>query len=255
MRKSPISESSNCAGSIQAVGCAPSTSIRLAWRMACGPKRAPLRLVVPISSGMPAMEIAASRSRRPIPRNEGGTAKVGNSLAMTFRRFPTSCRPGSPGAVVTRTQDLRALTGAPCCASGPRGRPVRPPAAGTACAGRRTAPRRPAPCRCSRWRGRPAAPDIAGDDLGERDAVHGAGHDDVAEHQADPVVALQRAERVGRVLRAQRAVAELLDQRGGHLGDLGVVLDDEHGPLPRRDRMRLGRLSRPGLGCAWLRGR
>ena len=84
IRKSPISDSINFETLIHAVGCAPSTSIRLAWRMACGPKRAPLRLVVPISSGMPAIEIAASRSRRPNPRNPGGTAKVGGSLAILF---------------------------------------------------------------------------------------------------------------------------------------------------------------------------
>jgi hypothetical protein len=53
--KSPISATDKAAGSIQERGWAPSTSMRLACRIACGPPRAPLRLVVPISSGTPAM--------------------------------------------------------------------------------------------------------------------------------------------------------------------------------------------------------
>jgi hypothetical protein len=48
--------------------------MRLACRIAAGPNRVPLRFEVPISKGMPAIEIAAARSRRSIPRNVGATA-------------------------------------------------------------------------------------------------------------------------------------------------------------------------------------
>ena len=41
MRKSPISARSRAAGSRQIAGCSPSTSMRLAWRIAAGPNRAP----------------------------------------------------------------------------------------------------------------------------------------------------------------------------------------------------------------------
>ena len=58
-------------------GWAPSTSMRLARRIAAGPSRAPVRLVVPISSGMPATVKAAARSVRARPRNPAGVAKVG----------------------------------------------------------------------------------------------------------------------------------------------------------------------------------
>src|SRR3981081_2264176 len=72
--------------------------------MACGPKRAPLRLVVPISSGMPAIEIAAP-SRRPIPRKPGGTAKVGTSLAIVLSLHPPRC-----GTVSTYDPPLRSAS-------------------------------------------------------------------------------------------------------------------------------------------------
>src|SRR5579875_275156 len=51
--------------------------MRLAWRIAAGPKRAPGRLEVARSNGMPAMTIAASRSLRSRPRKLGRVAKVG----------------------------------------------------------------------------------------------------------------------------------------------------------------------------------
>jgi hypothetical protein len=69
-----MSASGMVAGSTQCRGCAPSVSIRLACRIADGPKRAPLLLVVPRSSGMPATQIGAARSLRATPRNVGGTA-------------------------------------------------------------------------------------------------------------------------------------------------------------------------------------
>ena len=68
------------AGSTQNSGCAPSVSMRLARRMACGPSRAPARLVVPISSGTPATTKSASRSLRVTPRKPGGIANVGVSV-------------------------------------------------------------------------------------------------------------------------------------------------------------------------------
>ena len=48
-RKSPMSATDSAAGSIRQPGWSPSTSMRLACRMAAGPKRAPLRLVTPMS--------------------------------------------------------------------------------------------------------------------------------------------------------------------------------------------------------------
>jgi hypothetical protein len=49
MRKSPISAMSRSAGAVPAIGWSPSTSMRLAWRIAVGPKRAPGRFEVPRS--------------------------------------------------------------------------------------------------------------------------------------------------------------------------------------------------------------
>ena len=72
--KSPMSASGSFVASTRCCGCSPSTNIRLACRMAPGPKRAPLLLVVPRSRGIPAMQIGAARSRRLMPRNVGGTA-------------------------------------------------------------------------------------------------------------------------------------------------------------------------------------
>ena len=77
MRKSPMSATDCAAGSIHQWGWSPSTSMRLACRIAAGPKRAPLRLVVPISNGIPAMQNEASVPRRSIARKLGGSAKVG----------------------------------------------------------------------------------------------------------------------------------------------------------------------------------
>ena len=51
--------------------------MRLACRIATGPKRAPLRLVVPMSNGMPAIWNAASPGDRDRPRKVDGVAKVG----------------------------------------------------------------------------------------------------------------------------------------------------------------------------------
>jgi len=46
----------------------------LAARMAAGPNRAPLRLVVPMSNGIPATQIGDVGSRLPTPRKLAGTA-------------------------------------------------------------------------------------------------------------------------------------------------------------------------------------
>ena len=61
------------AGSIQNSGCSPSVSMRLARRMACGPSRAPARLVVPMSSGTPVTTKSAPGSPRVMPRKPGGS--------------------------------------------------------------------------------------------------------------------------------------------------------------------------------------
>jgi len=55
-------------------------SMRLAWRMACGPKREPVRFVTPISSGIPATVTGAVLSYRDTPRKVAGVAKVGASV-------------------------------------------------------------------------------------------------------------------------------------------------------------------------------
>ncbi len=77
MAKSPMSASGRLAGSTQVAGWAPSVSMRLAARMAAGAKRAPGRLVVPMSSGMPAMTSGAALSAFRMPRKLGWVAKVG----------------------------------------------------------------------------------------------------------------------------------------------------------------------------------
>ncbi len=61
-------------------GWSPSVSMRLARRIACGPSRAPARLVVPMSSGMPATTYAASRLVRVTERKFDEAAKVGVSV-------------------------------------------------------------------------------------------------------------------------------------------------------------------------------
>ena len=83
IRKLPMSASNKVSGSANVRGWAPSLSIRLACRMAWGPKRAPLRLVVPMSNGMPAMQIAAAGSSRSSPRNPNGSEKRGASLVIS----------------------------------------------------------------------------------------------------------------------------------------------------------------------------
>src|SRR5262245_58221009 len=72
--------------------------MRLAWRIAAGPKRAPGRLEVPRSNGMPAMQIAASVFVRSRPRKLGLVANVGiDAMAsiwgphhLGWRRVPSS---------------------------------------------------------------------------------------------------------------------------------------------------------------------
>jgi len=59
---SPRSERSSDAGGAPVIGCRSSVNIRAAARMARGPSRGPARLVVPISSGKPAMQKAKPRS-------------------------------------------------------------------------------------------------------------------------------------------------------------------------------------------------
>ena len=95
---------------------------------------------------------------------------------------------------------------------------------------------------------------VVADLLSQGDAVHAAGHDDVAEDEIDLVAALQPVQRIGGVLRAQGPVAELLDERRRDIGDLGVVLDDEDRPLPRHDRLG-GGASTALTSAAWRRGR
>src|SRR3984893_12762110 len=54
--------------------------MRLAWRIAAGPKRAHGRFEVPRSNGMPATQIAASALARSTPRNVGRVANVGTEV-------------------------------------------------------------------------------------------------------------------------------------------------------------------------------
>ncbi len=78
-----MSATFSAAGSIQNSGCAPSVSIRLARRIACGPSRAPARLVVPMSSGTPATINSVAGSLQAIPRNPGAVAKVGTAAGIS----------------------------------------------------------------------------------------------------------------------------------------------------------------------------
>src|SRR5882762_4712185 len=57
--------------------------MRLAWRIAAGPKRAPGRFEVPRSNGIPATQIAASVLARSTPRNVGRTANVGTEVILS----------------------------------------------------------------------------------------------------------------------------------------------------------------------------
>ena len=67
---------------------------------------------------------------------------------------------------------------------------------------------------------------VVADFLSERDTVHAAGHDDVAEDEVDLVAALQPVQRIGGIFRAQGLIAKLFDQRRRDVGNLDVVLDD-----------------------------
>jgi len=58
--------------------------MRLAWRIAAGPKRAPGRFEVPRSKGIPATQIAASALVRSTPRKVGRVAKVGTKLMASY---------------------------------------------------------------------------------------------------------------------------------------------------------------------------
>jgi hypothetical protein len=58
--------------------------MRLAWRIAAGPNRAPGRFEVPRSKGTPAMQIAASALPRSVPRKVGRVAKVGTDVMFSY---------------------------------------------------------------------------------------------------------------------------------------------------------------------------
>src|SRR5947209_16215225 len=74
--------------------------MRLAWRIAAGPNRAPGRFEVPRSNGMPAMQIAASLRECSMPRKLGRVAKVGTVLMSLI--WETRSRPSSPGSQLQR---------------------------------------------------------------------------------------------------------------------------------------------------------
>src|SRR5271155_6285021 len=84
MRKSPISARSNRSIAAQDAGWSPSTSMRLAGRIAAGPNRAPGRFEVPRSNGIPATQIAASALVRSTPRKLGRMAYVGTVLITSI---------------------------------------------------------------------------------------------------------------------------------------------------------------------------
>src|SRR6202011_3718537 len=90
MRKSPISARSIFSISAHDAGWSPSTSMRLAWRIAAGPKRAPGRFEVPRSKGMPATQIVASAVERSRPRKVGRVAKVGTEVMASYLGRPCS---------------------------------------------------------------------------------------------------------------------------------------------------------------------
>src|ERR1700719_4922811 len=62
--------------------------MRLARRIAAGPKRARGRFEVPISKGMPATQIAASAFDRSRPRKVGRVAKVGTEVMASYLGRP-----------------------------------------------------------------------------------------------------------------------------------------------------------------------
>src|SRR6516162_5507289 len=91
MPKSPTSAMSSASTSAQEAGWSPSTSMRLAWRIAAGPNRAPGRFDVPRSKGTPAMQILASAFERSRPRKVGRVAKVGMDVMASYLGRPCSC--------------------------------------------------------------------------------------------------------------------------------------------------------------------
>src|ERR1700731_2795789 len=90
MRKSPISARSSFSISGHDAGWSPSTSMRLAWRIAAGPNRAPGRFEGPGSKGMPATQIVASAFERSRPRKAGRVAKVGTEVMASYLGRPCS---------------------------------------------------------------------------------------------------------------------------------------------------------------------
>ncbi len=55
------------------------------------------------------------------------------------------------------------------------------------------------------------------------------GHDDVAEHHVDAIL-LQFVERLGGVRHPSNGIAQLLEQDGAGGRDIGIILDQKHGP-------------------------
>ena len=96
--------------------------MRLACRIAAGPNRAPLRLVVPISNGMPATQIAAAavaaldaeKGRRDgVGRGHrhdwaGGSANRNTAAATAQVQSPLAAP--SAAAVIDRLSTMRSLS-------------------------------------------------------------------------------------------------------------------------------------------------
>src|ERR1700747_1941145 len=85
-----MSARSSLSISAQDAGWSPSTSMRLACRIAAGPNRAPGRFEVPRSKGMPAMQMAASPFERSRPRKLGLVANVGMGVMASYLGRPCS---------------------------------------------------------------------------------------------------------------------------------------------------------------------
>src|SRR5690349_15151622 len=83
--------------------------MRLACRIAWGPPRAPLRLVVAMSSGMPATHNAASRSWRETPMKVGGMAKVGVPMAAADKASGPPLQPSARVPAIPVVNDLAVL--------------------------------------------------------------------------------------------------------------------------------------------------
>ena len=78
--------------------------------------------------------------------------------------------------------------------------------------------------------------------MGERQAVHLAGHHDIGEHEID-AVALDLAQRRLRIRNAADRIAELFEQADADRRDVRIVLDQQH----RAAAAGLGRLDVVGL--------